>query len=233
MKNRYWRYLHERQLAKKFGLDNLKHVNELNYWQDCYETEGGTFENIRYRNQLLAMAGEPNGEFLRGKIVADFGCGPRGSLHLMSEARIRIGIDVLTDAYSRFDIFKHDMTYVTCTEEGIPLSSGYVDVLFTMNAMDHVDNFAQASREVLRILRPGGLFIGSFNLDEPPTRCEPQTLDEALIKTHLLSTLEIESYRVAPKGPHGDAFRYLLTDAVAPHTSPRVLWVRAKKPCIS
>ena len=46
---------------------------------------------------MLAMAEEPTADFLAGKIVAAFGCGPRGSLVWAPNALLRIGIDVLAD----------------------------------------------------------------------------------------------------------------------------------------
>ena len=58
------------------------------------------------------------------------------------------------------------MCYVRSTEKTIPLPSNYVDVLFTLNAIDHVARFEVMCKEILRILAPGGDFFASFNLDD-------------------------------------------------------------------
>ena len=62
---------------------------------------------------MLAMAEESTQRFISGKVVADFGCGPRGSLAWAASAAIKV----------------------------IPLPSDFIDVMFTMHAMRYVDNF--------------------------------------------------------------------------------------------
>jgi SAM-dependent methyltransferase len=204
---------------------------ELAFWRREYEREGKKFENHWYGKNMLAMAGEQDDTFLSGKVVADFGCGPRGSLEWAASANRRIGVDVLADAYRQaFDLSSHKMEYVGSTETSIPLETGSVDVVYTVNAMDHVDNFDAMCSELLRILRPGGELIGSFNLHEPPTPCEPQSLDEEIIKEHLLSHLQIRSYRVAPKGPEGQRYKHFWDNKPAEGREEAFLWVRAAKP---
>jgi ubiquinone/menaquinone biosynthesis C-methylase UbiE len=114
---------------------------------------------------------------------------------------------VLADRYA--DAFEsaittHDMIYLKATEKVIPLPSNFVDVMFTMNAIDHVDDFPKMCKEILRVLKPHGLFIGSINLEEAPTLWEPQTLSLDTVRRNLLDFLEIESYRVSKQGPEPD-----------------------------
>ena len=66
------------------------------------------------------------------------------------------------------------MEYICCSDQHIPIESNYIDILFTLNAMDHTKYFDKMGSEVLRILKQGGLIIRSFNLYEMPTKCEPQ-----------------------------------------------------------
>jgi ubiquinone/menaquinone biosynthesis C-methylase UbiE len=208
-----------------------KGTAELSFWKREYEQEGRKFENSWYRRDMLAMAGEEDGAFLADKIVADFGCGPRGSLEWATSAKERIGIDVLADVYkATFDLSVYSMRFVTSTEDAIPLPSNYVDVLFTANAIDHVDNFERMCNELLRVLKPGGDFIGSFNLHEPPTPCEPQSLDENLVKKHLLNHLHVRSYRVAPKGPREERYLHFWDNRQLQGKEEAYLWVRATKP---
>ena len=163
------------------------------------------------------------------KIVADFGCGPLGSLCWATSARLRIGIDVLAAEYARFDIRAHNMCYVSSTEDAIPLPPDYVDVLYTMNALDHVWRLEKMCDELIRILAPGGVLVGAFNLDEEPTNCEPQRLTEARLKDVLLNRLKTESYRVVPLGPAGALYLHLWDDAPDPGVGRRFLVVRAIK----
>jgi len=176
-----------------------KYEHELNFWKNRYEDENHLFNNSHYEKLMLAMAEENDQNFLRDKIVADFGCGPRGSLQWIKSAKIKIGIDVLVDKFAdNFfpNVISHGMVYVKCTESAIPIPSNYIDVLFSLNAIDHVDDFKKMSIEIVRIIKPGGEFIGSFNLNEPATTCEPQSLTEEMVKEELLSNFTIKSYRI-------------------------------------
>jgi SAM-dependent methyltransferase len=206
----------------------FKHSDEIKYWQN--EWNNGRFLNDYYEQTMLLLAGEPNSEFLRDKIVADFGCGPQGSLCWAKSARARIGIDVLADAYSQFAIHEHDMLYVVSSERHIPLPANYVDVIFTMNAFDHVSNLSQMGAEITRIMRPGGLLVGSFNIGEPPTFSEPQTLSEAMVHAKLLRHLNIELAQSVPTGPTGDVYKYL-REGMGPMIEPmHIFRVKATKP---
>lgn len=183
---------------------------------------------------MLAMAEESSDNFLKDKIVADFGCGPRGSLAWASTALLRIGIDVLADRYAdefTSNIISYGMVYLKSTENVIPLPSGFVDIIFTLNAIDHVDNFSVMCAEIIRILKPGGLFVGSFNLEEPTSRCEPQQLNEEKIKKNLLEYLDVVSYRITKKGPNENPYAPFFNENLSYELGQEgFLWVKARKP---
>jgi SAM-dependent methyltransferase len=210
-----------------------KYDSELSFWQRRFELENGSFVNSQYEPMMLAIAEEHTQSFVAGKIIADFGCGPLGTLQWAESALMRIGIDVLADRYADafYDtIISHNMVYIKSTERVIPLPSEFVDIMFTVNAMDHVDNFSSMCSEIIRVMKPGGELIGSFNLEEPATACEPQRLDESIIDRELLRTLRIKSYRVSDKGPEDNPYASFLNGTIS-YTSGRegFLWVRAMK----
>lgn len=208
-----------------------KHAGEMEYWIRQCEAEGGKLQNGWYKRLMLAMAGEVDDGFLAGKIVADFGCGPRGTLSWAAAAEERVGIDVLAEAYvSRFDTSQHRMRYVASTEESIPLDDASVDVIYTLNALDHVSNLDAMCDELLRILRPEGELIGSFNLNEPPTPTEPQTLTEEMLDQALLGKLDVRFRQVSPWGPKGQRYVHCFNKVVASAGEKSFLWVRARKP---
>ena len=76
-----------------------KYDSELYFWRSRLEIDKGKFRNSHYERLMLAMAEESNDDFLEGKIVADFGCGPRGSLVWANSALLRIGIDEIGRAH--------------------------------------------------------------------------------------------------------------------------------------
>jgi len=211
-----------------------KYSAELAYWKVKHRLENHRFINIHYRELMLAMAGQPDDNFLKGKTVTDFGCGPRGSLAWVTSARQKIGIDVLVDKYSdafSTDILSHDMVYLKSTEKIIPLPSESVDVLFTINAMDHVKHFELMCAEILRIMKPGALFFGSFNIGEPKAPCEPQKLSESMIKQQLLDRLTLESYQMTLPGDAGEPYKPFLEKNFSDQSVKKgMLWIRARKP---
>jgi SAM-dependent methyltransferase len=231
VKRLYWHW-RDRQLREALGLKDNKHAHELRFWRSELRNDGGVLRNSFYREQMLGLAGECDDEFLRGKIVADFGCGPRGTLQWATSARVRIGIDVLADRYSEFGISSHDMCYVVSTESVIPLPSNYVDVIFTLNALDHVANLPRICEEIYRVLAPRGTLFGSFNLNEPATESEPQTLTHELLHDLLFRRFEVQSYRTAAQCSTEDGGAYKYFFAEGPKVGPNdrsYLWVRATK----
>jgi SAM-dependent methyltransferase len=210
-----------------------KYKKSLDFWHSRLRIDSGTFVNSHYQRLMLGMAGEDSDRFLAGRVVADFGCGPRGSLVWAGSAGLRIGIDVLADQYIdhfKSNLVNHGMIYLTSTETAIPLPSDYVDVMYTLNAIDHVDDFGLMCDEIVRTIKPGGEFIGSFNINEPPSVCEPQSLTEEIVKGQMLGRLEIQSYRLANRGPEGDMYAGFF-DAGCQYDAaqPGFLWVRGKK----
>ena len=209
-----------------------KYEHELNFWKNRYEEDNHLFDNSNYEKLMLGMAGENNENFLKNKIVADFGCGPRGSLKWLKSATIKIGTDVLVDKYVDIfysNIISHEMIYLKCTESAIPIPSDYIDILFTLNAIDHVDSFEKMSKEIVRIIKPGGEFIGSFNLNEPATTCEPESLSEEIVKKELLSYFTIKSYRISGFSGNNRYEPFIKGKLHYEKGEIATLWVRAVK----
>ena len=181
---------------KQLSLSRIKHEEELRYWDKLHDWN----TSINYKDEILYLAGKDDDTFLAGKVVADFGCGPLGTLAWTDKPLVKLGIDVLAarygEAFLKGKLAEHGMVYVTSTEKCIPIPDNYVDCIITMNSLDHVENLEQMCAELKRILKPGALLLGDFNLLERETECEPQTLTEGILKEVLLDDFEIEMYRI-------------------------------------
>ena len=204
-----------------------KTQSELAYWQARHLVEG-RFKNDWYERILLAIAGESDGAFLKGKSIADFGCGPRGSLTWAEQANFRFGIDVLAQRYAEVfpdDVRDHGMVYVPSTEAVIPMPDACIDIMFTLNALDHVANLDVMCSEICRILKPRGRLVGSFNLNESATAAEPQTLTEAVLDQKLLRFFDVKSKRLGRKGMANDNYVEMFSgNSTYDETSPGYLW---------
>ncbi len=213
-----------------------KHMHEFNYWNARYEKEGGKFQNGWYKKYILRMT-ELEEDYFNNKRIADFGCGPRGSLAWLDNTNIKIGIDINTDLYAdHFSnaILSHDTIYVKSTEKVIPIPNDFLDVLVTMNALDHVDDLESMCNELVRVLKPGGIFAGYFNLEEPVSECEPQQLTEAIIKDLLLSKLDVVTYKTSicgdiPNGTYYDPLYFPENYPEYEKGTRGLLWVKAYK----
>lgn len=226
---RGWRW--SRRPGEDVDLDDVKLAREARYWHERYEEEGGRLQNDTFAPLFQAIAGEPDAAFVEGKVVADFGCGPRGSLEWAVGARARIGIDVLSEVYAQLGIRNHQAVYVCSTETNIPLPSGYVDVMFTVSALDHVYELETMCQEILRVMAPGGLLVASFDLHEPRTVAAPQPLTEPRLRALLLDHMDLERYRTALRCPAPAPYADMMAGLEQPVPPDRagLLWVRARK----
>lgn len=220
-----------------------KYAHEVGFWRMRFREDKGAFKNKHYKQLMLGMANEENDNFLKGKVVVDFGCGPRGSLAWTQAPSVRLGVDVLVDYYMAFfgpAMLNHGMIYVKSTENYIPIPSESVDVVISMNSMDHVENLDAMAAECLRILKPGGSFIGSFNLNEPSSPTEPLTLNEDILNRLIVSKLNVSFSRKEKKGPipgvvvkdeppHG-TYDYFYTEGSNPGPDDvQIWWLRGEK----
>jgi SAM-dependent methyltransferase len=210
-----------------------KHKAEMDFWLMRHQREGGRFENANYEQSMRVMARAFPQDFFEGKNVVDFGCGPCGTLKWLSKKSYCIGVDVLVEDYlAAFEeeMRDHNMAYVISSESYIPLPDHSADIVLTMNSMDHVDNLDAMSKELLRILKPGGVLFGSFNLDEEPTPTEPLVLTEELLRKNLFDKLTQVDINVHPKtdgkDPYGPFFGRV---ADGKPTGARIMWYAGRK----
>jgi len=229
-------YIEMPKLIEYLGYDKseMKYDGELYFWKEAMKKNKRKETDAYYRKFMISLANEVTDDFTKGKVLADFGCGPRGTLTWAYKAEFRLGIDVLVPKYfNEFgdEMIGHNMIYVTSTEKYIPIPDNKVDCLITMNSLDHVDSLHDMCSELLRIMKPGGVLLGSFNLYEPRTECEPQTLDEYKLKDTLLKNMEVESLKYAymdEDAPYKRMFDGNYVDK-PDGKCPCVMWVKARK----
>jgi ubiquinone/menaquinone biosynthesis C-methylase UbiE len=101
-----------------------------------------------------------------GKTVLDLGCNRGYLLHsfLQHENFKAIGADLvsyyLKDARRDYGDIIH---FVQSTPTNIPLPDNSVDVVYTIDTVEHLSQPKQIFLDVYRVLRPGGLFFVHFN----------------------------------------------------------------------
>ncbi len=170
----------------------LKERTELSYWRRRVEVEG-TLGNAHYEPFFTTFFGIDRG-FYEGKVIADIGCGPRGSLEWAPENCEAIGIDPLADKYQELGASKHRMRYVKAAVESLPFEDGHFDAVFSFNNLDHVESIPAAVAEIRRVLKPGGMFLLIVEINHLPRLAEPHTLSGSITGDFRMEVLDRRFY---------------------------------------
>jgi SAM-dependent methyltransferase len=145
-----------------------------------------TFSRVYQETKYVTdLALHPNA--FRGMRVLDVGCGPAPSMLAFRGAELH-GIDPLADGYASVGFplevwTTMGFTYHNAPAETMPFAEGHFDAVVSVNAIDHVDDFAATAAEIRRVLRPDGAFRMHVHY-HPPTTAEPVELDDAVFLQH-------------------------------------------------
>jgi ubiquinone/menaquinone biosynthesis C-methylase UbiE len=162
---------------------SFKEFFELGYWKIVKLLSKNMNNNSHYKYFYTSNFALSE-EFYKDKIILDIGCGPRGSLEWAEMAKERIGLDPLSEHYSKMGAKDHKMTYIKAYVENIPFPDNYFDVICSFNSLDHVDNLETACKEIKRTLKKNGLFLLMVDIHTLPTLTEPQTMSWNFINEH-------------------------------------------------
>ena len=102
-------------------------------------------------------------EFVKGKKVADIGCGTGyGTVHLAGFAEEATGVDYSAETLenSRKE-YAHitNLKFVHGKVPPVPLESESMDVVTAFQFIEHIPNPVDFIRDVHRVLKPGGVFL--------------------------------------------------------------------------
>jgi SAM-dependent methyltransferase len=122
-----------------------------------------------------------------GKTLLDVGCGPYPLSIAFNDCRI-VGLDPLILRYEAAGFplyeFTDRVTFVQGFAEEMPFPSGSFDAVISVNAIDHVDDFARAAQEISRVLKKGGALRMQVHYHSP-RELEPHALTDDDVLAHL------------------------------------------------
>jgi len=111
-------------------------------------------------------------ESIASKMVLDIACGTGyGSLLMSKTAKKVIGVDISEEAveYAKANFSGQKVSYLVGSATNIPVKDGSVDVVVSLETIEHVDDQETFLKEVKRVLKPeGNLFISTPNDKEYP-----------------------------------------------------------------
>ena len=141
-----------------------------------------------------------------GKTLLDVGCGPYPLSIAFEDCRI-IGLDPLVGRYEEAGFplseFTDRVTFVRGFAEDMPFPGQSFDAVISVNAIDHVDDFARAASEISRVLKKDGVLRMQVHY-HPPRKLEPYALTDEDVLAHF-GHLGIEKIsEEVPSGPARD-----------------------------
>lgn len=101
-------------------------------------------------------------DLVKGKVVLDIAAGSGyGTAELAQTAKMVYGVDLDEDAvaYANKNYASKNITFIEGSGTSIPLEENSVDVVVSFETIEHIEAYEDFMREVVRVLKPDGLFI--------------------------------------------------------------------------
>ena len=129
-----------------------------------------------------------------GKRVLDVGCGGGFTTEFLAERGCRVsGLDPSPKLIAAAD--RHakqtgkDIDYTVGKSEHLPYEDGSFDIVTCVDVLEHVEDPAQAIREIHRVLAPGGVFLYD-------------TINRTIRSRIVMIWLPEDVMKIVPKGAH-------------------------------
>jgi ubiquinone/menaquinone biosynthesis C-methylase UbiE len=134
----------------------------------------------RLRAAYLEQLQLPADHF-HGKRVLEVGCGPMAPILQFTDCE-RYGLDPLVERYQEagYPLGMYDVKFLCAGAEKIPTPDNFFDAVISVNAIDHVDDFAKAALEMQRVLKPNGFIYMEVEYHEATFR-EPLELSDSKV----------------------------------------------------
>jgi len=129
------------QSAEKLFWQTRGHtgIPDRTFWKHMLKQSGVTFD------------------FFKDKDILEVGCGPRGLIYIIDEARSRIGVEPMNMLHL-IEEWKQKFV-INAIGEKLPFDDGIFDVVICFNALDHTKEPASVIKECHRVLRDNGYLI--------------------------------------------------------------------------
>ena len=151
------------------GLENMKRARwekiqqgEFSYHLAKDETRVLDL-NLPYWRSLLAVL-PAQVHFGPDTRILDLGCGGCGILLAIDQGKL-VGVDPLMERYLKkfpFLSARRDIQWIQAAAEELEIAERF-DIVFSINALDHVYDPARVVRQIERLLRPGGHVVLTMN----------------------------------------------------------------------
>lgn len=106
-------------------------------------------------------------EIVAGRDVLDAASGSGYGAHVLHSALSYRGLDLDKSALREARRWFPGFQFLEGSVYDIPMKSGCVDAVTSFETLEHIEQPERAMAEFARVLRPGGLFVGSIPINHP------------------------------------------------------------------
>jgi SAM-dependent methyltransferase len=138
-------------------------------------------QKVKYSTDL--QLGETE---LEGLKVLDIGSGPFPSGLCFSGCELYCLDPLMCDYFAAgypMHCYENRAKFVNEMAENMPFRDDYFDAVISVNAIDHVNDFARTALEIKRVLKSGGRFRMHVHY-HPKTKAEPLELNDKVFLEH-------------------------------------------------
>lgn len=169
---------HESSFLKRWTSEKLRvrgdraRVRQLEYQQEkaakLHEQSKETALSIFVRAQAVRRRLEAVQPISKEARVLEVGSGAHGLIFGFGSGGCGVGIDPLAVDYKRlFPAWQHSAQTLAAIGEQLPFADGAFDVVLSDNVIDHAENPVKITKELARVLKPGGLLYFTVNIHHP------------------------------------------------------------------
>ena len=175
------------------GLSN-KNSQETAHFLKAYSPQSPEASSYARRIKVL-----PNPDTAADSVILDIGCGPYDCISAIPGCHIFL--DDIMDAYVDKLNTNHNGLRLCARTELMPIRSASVDLIYSINMIDHVDDMPETLFEMHRVLKNGArVYLQTYFNSHPLLETEPGIFDRYFLDTYVRPYFDLEVLRTFAVG---------------------------------
>lgn len=208
--------------ARVGGLSN-KNEKEIHHFLKAYAPQ-----NPSLASYLRRVPGLPKPSTDENSVILDIGCGPYDCISAIPGRHIFL--DDIMDVYVDKLSASHDGLRICARTELMPVATSSVDIVYSVNMIDHVDDMSETILEIHRILKhTGKVYLQTYFNSHPLLETEPGVFDRNFLDNHVSPYFNTEFIRTFAMGDPALPSSYTM-DILACVLSPKDAPTKSLKP---
>lgn len=127
-----------------------------------------------------------------GHTFASFFQFPETIDYFLLDPNLRLLHDQFLRIYPKLSFL--EMAHILANAENLPIKDNSFDVVLSLSAVDHLDDYKKFIYESHRVLKPGGKFLISSHLDIPPANIEKTNFIDKVFSTTIWERISRRLY---------------------------------------